>query len=72
MSSEYYEDTRFCDNCDRYTKHRCKDTGHERDSSWDYQECLVCHWYAMGIDGFRYTKPSGWVDDDYFFDKKED
>lgn len=55
----HYEDERFCDHCDRYTQHRCKDSGHERDSSWNYQECLMCHWYKYGInDEYQPPNPS--------------
>ncbi len=46
---EYYEDSRFCEHCNDYTNHKCHDDGHERDSSWDYQECLVCFWYKYGM-----------------------
>lgn len=45
---EYYEDERFCEHCNAYTMHRCCDSGHERDSSNDYKECLICHWYRSG------------------------
>ncbi len=68
--SDEYEDTRFCDNCDKYTTHRCKDSDHERDSSMDYQECLVCHWYMTGYDR-RYNKPFDWPDDDSVFSQED-
>lgn len=46
-----YLDERFCDHCNARTEHNCRDSGHERDSSADYQECLTCHWYCMGMSG---------------------
>jgi hypothetical protein len=46
---EYYQDERFCDHCDKYTEHTCKDDGHERDSSYDYEECNVCKYYSYGM-----------------------
>lgn len=44
-----YEDERFCHHCKKTTNHKCRDSGHERDSSSDYQECLECHWWQLGI-----------------------
>jgi len=55
--TEEYKDERFCKHCNEETLHKCKDDGHERDSSWDYQECLTCGWYALGIDGMKYHSP---------------
>jgi len=49
---------RFCDHCERDTQHNCRDSDHERDSSADYQECLVCHWYCTGMSG-EYHPPLG-------------
>lgn len=45
----YYKDERFCQHCDRDTPHECKDSGHERDSSMDYQKCLICKYYMLGM-----------------------
>lgn len=45
---DHYIDERYCNNCNQETEHRCKDSGHERDSSGDYQECLVCGEYKFG------------------------
>lgn len=56
--NEYYIDERHCDHCDKETPHRCKDSTHERDSSDDYQECLVCKWWMMGYSR-KYNAPSG-------------
>lgn len=56
VESEYYEDDRYCTNCDDYTAHKCKDSNHERDSSGDYQECIVCGWYKNGFTD-RYHPP---------------
>lgn len=50
FNTEDYKDSRFCDNCKDYTSHICNDDGHERDTSWDYQECSICHWYKFGIN----------------------
>jgi hypothetical protein len=56
IKAGYYVDTRFCDHCDDDTWHRCSDSGHERDSSWDYQECLKCKWYKFGLSA-KYGPP---------------
>jgi hypothetical protein len=53
---EEYTDERFCENCDTYTSQICRDSGHERDSSGDYEECLVCRWYKSGLTNKR-SKP---------------
>lgn len=52
----YYEDIRLCHICDRETPHECKDSGHERDSSMDYQKCLICKHYKFGMSS-DYGKP---------------
>lgn len=49
-------DEHFCDNCDEYTNHKCRYSTHERDSTSDHFECLVCHWYYSGYDG-KYHPP---------------
>lgn len=51
--SEAYEDEVFCQNCGKETPHRCEDSGHERDSSGDYQECLACGWWLTGYGGVQ-------------------
>jgi hypothetical protein len=48
---------RFCDHCDEYTLHYFRDQNHERDSSYDYQKCLICEWDMFGMSG-RYEPPS--------------
>jgi len=45
---EGYEDEAFCDHCGQDTRQRFHDSGHERDSSNDWRECLVCHWVKFG------------------------
>lgn len=45
---QFYKKERFCDHCQKDTTHECKDSDHERDSSGDWQECLVCGWYKTG------------------------
>lgn len=51
MTTPDYIDERWCDNCDKYTNHICRDDLHERDSSYDYQCCMECHWFKYGISG---------------------
>lgn len=54
MSQPDYTDEAFCDHCGRDTEQLFHDGGHERDSSNDYQECLVCRWIKWGHgDTFR-------------------
>lgn len=48
---EIYE--RYCDHCEADTQQRCIDSGHERDSSGDYQECLVCGWHRWGFGDWQ-------------------
>lgn len=55
---EEYDDERFCTHCGESTPHVCFDSGHERDSSWDWQECKVCRWKCTGISG-EYRPPFG-------------
>lgn len=52
-----WDDVGFCDHCDEETPHRYSSDGHERDSSGDLHECLVCHWQFSGLTG-RYEPPS--------------
>jgi len=51
-----YQDEAFCDHCDRDTPHLFRDSGHERDSSNDTRECLVCRWYWSGLTD-EYSPP---------------
>lgn len=44
----YYQDEMWCDHCDKDTQHKVIDSGHERDSSGDWRECLECHWTKTG------------------------
>ena len=46
-TTDYYFDQRECPNCGKETKQHCRNP-HERDSSGDYQECTICHWYKQG------------------------
>lgn len=50
------EDEHYCTNCNEYTNHRCYYSNHERDSSQDRFECLVCGWIYLGITG-EYEPP---------------
>lgn len=43
-----YSEERYCTHCRKETTHRCIDSGHERDSSGDRQECAECGWYVIG------------------------
>lgn len=52
----YYQDEMFCRHCDKDTQHKIHDTDHERDSSGDWRECLVCHWTKSGHG--EYEPPS--------------
>lgn len=47
----------YCDNCDEDRPHLGEYSNHERDSSGDCFECLVCRWVYTGISG-RYNPPS--------------
>ncbi len=49
MLPNQYEDERFCEHCEKETPHTCYDSGHERDSSNDYQKCQVCGWWLLGM-----------------------
>ena len=42
------KERRYCDICDKDTLQLIKDSGHERDSSNDYHECLTCGHYKTG------------------------
>lgn len=44
-----YIDERLCENCNAETEHSCRDSDHERDSSYDFEECLVCGWWKYGF-----------------------
>lgn len=50
------DDVHYCDHCERDTPHDAHDSGHERDSSGDWRECLVCRWRYSGLTG-RYSPP---------------
>lgn len=47
--TECYDDVRYCGHCDQDTPQRCRDDDHERDSSNDYQECVICGWWLTGL-----------------------
>jgi len=51
MKSKTYIDEGFCDHCDKDTKQKITDAGHERDSSNDRAECLECGWVKFGFTG---------------------
>lgn len=51
------EESAYCDHCNNYTPHHVYDSGHERDSSHDYWQCLRCGWEKHGLGGC-YHKPN--------------
>lgn len=52
------EDERYCKICNKYTRQLCYDSGHERDSSHDWQECLECGGRYSGYTG-KWTPKRG-------------
>lgn len=48
-----YIDERYCEKCGEYTEHEVRDAEHERDSSGDYEECLICGWWETGMSSVR-------------------
>jgi len=44
-----YEIESHCPHCDADTLQLFTDSEHERDSSYDRQECLTCHWWKIGL-----------------------
>lgn len=44
----------YCEKCERETNHHCYSDGHERDSSWDRDQCTVCGWTKLGMGGGYY------------------
>ena len=53
----YYEEIRECEHCKKETKHQCKDSEHERDSTGDYQECLECFYWKTGYNWDKLEPP---------------
>jgi hypothetical protein len=53
---KYYEEECFCEHCQKDTMHLVFETGHERDSSGDWRECLECKWTCSGLTD-RYNPP---------------
>ena len=60
--SEYIDD-KYCDNCKKETEHKIVSQGHERDSSNDTFECLVCHWWGTYLTD-EYHPPLNLHDDE--------
>ena len=54
-----YEMELFCDLCDKDTMHKVYETGHERDSSNDWSECLECGGHCRGIVGEHWKYDEG-------------
>ena len=46
-----YIDELYCGHCDKDTKQKITEAGHERDSSRDSFECLECGWIKYGLTG---------------------
>jgi hypothetical protein len=51
-----YSAIEFCGNCQVDTPHLVHSAGHERDSSHDWQKCLVCNWKLRGVTD-KYEPP---------------
>ena len=49
-----FEDTKYCDNCNKETNHEIYSSDHERDSSGDTETCLVCGYYKTGYSDELY------------------
>jgi hypothetical protein len=47
----HYFDKLYCGHCDRTTKQKVNEEGHERDSSNDSFECLECGHIKFGLSG---------------------
>jgi RNase P subunit RPR2 len=41
----------YCGHCDKDTKQKVSESGHERDSSHDKFECLECGYIKFGLTG---------------------
>lgn len=54
--AHFYDYDWFCDNCKKDTPHKCYTAGHERDSSYDWEQCKICKWKYSGIIG-KYEEP---------------
>jgi hypothetical protein len=57
-----YQDEEFCEHCQADTPHTIYTTGHERDSSGDWQRCNVCRWTERGMNGY-YIPPADWQEE---------
>lgn len=57
MPGETFEMDMWCDHCGRDTNHKVVSQGHERDSSYDTETCMVCGWYRMGLTGDKQHEP---------------
>jgi dCTP deaminase len=53
-----FEMVSFCPSCDTETTHLMRPSGHERDSSGDYERCLACGWWKTGISD-EWSPPLG-------------
>lgn len=51
MAEQTYKNEMFCDHCDEETIQIVYSSGHERDSSQDWQVCTKCGWRLNGISG---------------------
>lgn len=52
-----YTNELWCGHCEKTTLQHVRDSGHERDSSGDSQECLVCRWTRCGMS-WRWWPPT--------------
>jgi hypothetical protein len=55
-STNWHDDKLWCPHCDKYTPHRVKWSGHERDSTYDQEICQECKWEYNGYTG-KYEPP---------------
>jgi ribosomal protein L44E len=54
--TNWHKDEMYCPHCEKYTSHRVKWGGHERDSSQDNMICQICKWEYNGYTG-EYEEP---------------
>ena len=47
----YITNNNYCGHCEKDTPQEVHESGHERDSSGDWQVCLECGWRYSGLTG---------------------
>lgn len=53
QDGDYVDESTWCPNCNKDTRQVIHSDGHERDSSYDTQQCLNCGKTGWGMDGFK-------------------